>query len=166
MNFSLKRSLFKSRLSQSAKKEEQWKDPDFDSEIKYKGKTLPKAIYIYELVSEKDFKYIGNNEYVFDSEKVNLDDNYKLVQLLSHNCIESFGNIVRETKYEKDYIEYCNNYNSITSKAEYFYDNNDKNKAVQISDKLFFDTIDYCEAFKKEHENEYIEDDFDIELDD
>lgn len=167
MNFPFKkRNLFKSALRESAQKGLKWEKPNENSIIKYKNKVLPKSAYIYDVISEKDFKYLGNNEYIFNNENVSLDENYKVVQLLSHNCIESLGDIAHETKYEKDYINFCNAYNSRSSTAEYFYANDDKNKAIRILDDLFFETIDYCESFKKEHENEYIEeDDFELNLD-
>lgn len=152
MSFKEKRKNFLNTLSKFMRnnKKEEWKEPDDNAVYYYKNMRLPR-IYLNDMVNTETVKYLGENRYSFNTENLNLQDNYSLMRTLIERNIDTLGNITEGTPKRREYENFTTQLNQKLSLASFYITKeNNLQKAFDILEKFFPETITFYHSIMKE----------------
>lgn len=152
MSFKEKREKFLNTLSNLIKngKKEEWKEPDEKSMYYYKNMRLP-GIYLNDIANEETVKYLGENKYSFNTENLNLQNNYSLMRTLIERNVDMLSCITEGTQKRSEYEEFSTRVNhKLTLSSFYQTKENNLQKAFDILEKFFPETIAFYNSVMKE----------------
>lgn len=131
----------------SKKQEEEWKEPVFgQATFLYKGRRLPRAIWLGDTVTQENTEYLGENKYSIKMDNLSLEDTYKLTAQLVDRTDDAVGQLIIGTSEQHGYEQSSHKLRSEMDLAKYLAENGKMQRATERLDVFLLSQLDYYDG--------------------